>query len=71
MAQLAEERDAWRAECETRSHGQSAKLFAEKAEMAQRISQLESEAKQTPESLTSQVRSLNELTEMLSKYLKE
>jgi len=32
---------------------------------------LEAEAKVTPESLTAQIRGLNELTESLSNYLKE
>jgi hypothetical protein len=66
---LREERDSWKESSER--NPQAAKLFVEKAELVLQKAQLEAEAKVTPESLTAQIRGLNELTESLSNYLKE
>jgi len=66
---LREERDSWKESSER--NPQAAKLFVEKAELVMQKATLEAEAKVTPESLTAQIRGLNELTESLSNYLKE
>lgn len=69
LAGLREERDSWKESSER--NPQAAKLFVEKAELVLQKAQIEAEAKVTPESLTAQIRGLNELTESLSNYLKE
>ena len=58
---MREERDSWKESSER--NPQAAKLFVEKAELVLQKAQLEAEAKVTPESLTAQMRGLNELTE--------
>jgi hypothetical protein len=69
LAALKEERDSWKESSER--NPQAAKLFVEKAELIMQKASLEAEAKVTPESLTAQIRGLNDLTESLSNYLKE
>jgi len=66
---LKQERDSWKESSER--NPMAAKLFVEKAELVLQKAQYEAEAKVSPESLTAQIRGLNELTESLSNYLKE
>lgn len=66
---LKQERDSWKESSER--NPLAAKLFVEKAELIMQKAQYEAEAKVSPQSLTAQIRGLNELTESLSNYLKE
>lgn len=52
-------------------NAQAAKLFAEKADLINKLEQSKKELKQTPDSLSAQMRSLTELNEGLSDYLKQ
>lgn len=47
-------------------NAQAAKLFAEKADLQRQLEQLRNEAKQTPDSLAGQMRTLTELNESLN-----
>ena len=49
---------------------QAAKLYAEKSELQNKLDTLKLEVSLTPESLSSQIRSLTELNESLNQYLK-
>ena len=49
---------------------QAAKLFAEKSELQVKVERMQEEIKQSPESMTAQIRSLAELNESLNTYLK-
>jgi len=52
-------------------NSQAAKLFAEKSALQSNFDSLQQELKQTPESMSAQIRSLTELTESLNQYLKQ
>lgn len=69
MDALRKERDSYKIECEKQAFAETAKLKTDKVALQQRVNDLEIELKQTPESLSAQVHSLTDLTEMLSKYL--
>jgi uncharacterized protein YdcH (DUF465 family) len=59
VEQLTKERDEWREA--TEKNAQAAKLFAEKKLLQQKIDEIETESKATKESLTTQMRNLNDL----------
>ena len=69
LASAKKEAEEWKATHER--NPPAAKLFAEKAELENKLKALQAELKVTPESLTARIRGLNDMTNDLNSYLKQ